>query len=84
MNLHNLKIYKEVSTSEMLSKLNEEVFEVKVELYRNRISKDHLAEELLDVIQTCLGIAYTQNIDLNNYISTHYSKLLSRGHKFID
>ena len=38
MNLHNLKIYKEVSTSEMLSKLNEEVFEVKVELYRNRIS----------------------------------------------
>ena len=45
---------------------------------------ENLAEELLDVIQCCYGIAYTRGINLEEHIRQHNKKLLSRGHNFID
>ena len=80
--IHNLEIYKKLSTVDMYIKLNEEVEEVAYAILMN--DKENLTEELLDVIQCCYGIAYTKGINLEEYIEKHNKKLLSRGHKFID
>ena len=80
--LHNLDIYDKISTDEMFEKLKEEVEEVKFELITNA-SKDSLASELLDVMQCCVGIARTKDIDLFKHIKKHNKKLKKRGHKFI-
>lgn len=79
--LHNLKIYEDMKTSTMFNKLNEEVDEVRIGLINHDI--ENIAEELLDIMQCCLGIAYTKKIDLNDYIEKHNEKLLSRNHEFI-
>ena len=80
--IHNLEIYKKLSTVDMYIKLDEEVEEVAYAILMN--DKENLTEELLDVIQCCYGIAYTKGINLEEYIEKHNKKLLSRGHKFID
>ena len=80
--IHNLEIYKKLSTVDMYIKLNEEVEEVAYAILMN--DKENLTEELLDVIQCCYGLAYTLGINLEEYIEKHNKKLLSRGHKFID
>ena len=71
--IHNLEIYK---------KLDEEVKEVAGAILMN--DKENLAEELLDVIQCCYGIAFTKGINLEEHIKEHNEKLLNRNHKFID
>ena len=80
--IHNLEIYKKLSTVDMYIKLDEEVEEVAGAILMN--DKENLTEELLDVIQCCYGIAYTRGINLEEHIEKHNRKLLSRGHKFID
>ena len=80
--IHNLEIYKKLSEVDMYNKLDEEVEEVALAILVN--DEENLAEELLDVIQCCYGIAYTSGINLEEYIEKHNEKLLSRGHKFID
>lgn len=79
--IHNLEIYKKLSTVDMYIKLDEEVEEVAYAILMN--DKENLTEELLDVIQCCYGLAYTLGINLEEYIEKHNKKLLSRGHKFI-
>lgn len=81
--LHNLELYKTVDKQEMLCKLIEEVKEVEFELVVPQSTNCALAGELLDVMQVCLGIAYTNGIDLNDYVEFHNAKLLTRQHKFI-
>ena len=80
--IHNLEIYKTINISDMYVKLDEEIKEVASAILLN--NTENLAEELLDVIQCCYGIAYTKGINLEEYIEKHNKKLLSRGHKFID
>ena len=46
--------------------------------------EENLAEELLDVIQCCYGIAFTKGIKLDECIGKHNMKLLHRSHTFID
>ena len=79
--IHNLEIYKKLSTVDMYIKLDEEVEEVAYAILMN--DKENLTEELLDVIQCCYGLAYTLGINLGEHIEKHNKKLLSRGHKFI-
>ena len=79
--IHNLEIYKKLSTVDMYIKLDEEVEEVAYAILMN--DKENLTEELLDVIQCCYGLAYTLGINLEEYIKEHNEKLLNRGHKFI-
>ena len=80
--IHNLEIYKTINISDMYVKLYEEIKEVASAILLN--NTENLAEELLDVIQCCYGIAYTRGINLGEHIEKHNKKLLSRGHKFID
>ena len=80
--IHNLEIYKTINILDMYVKLDEEIKEVASAILLN--NTENLAEELLDVIQCCYGIAYTRRINLGEYIEKHNKKLLSRGHKFID
>ena len=80
--IHNLEIYKTINISDMYIKLDEEIKEVASAILLN--NTENLAEELLDVIQCCYGIAYTRGINLGEHIEKHNKKLLSRGHKFID
>ena len=80
--IHNLEIYKTINISDMYVKLDEEIKEVASAILLN--NTENLAEELLDVIQCCYGIAYTKGINLGEHIEKHNKKLLSRGHKFID
>ena len=80
--IHNLEIYKTINISDMYVKLDEEIKEVASAILLN--NTENLAEELLDVIQCCYGIAYTRGINLGEHIEKHNKKLLSRGHKFID
>ena len=79
--IHNLEIYKMSSATEMYVKLDEEIKEVASAILLN--NTENLAEELLDVIQCCYGIAYTKGINLEEHIKEHNEKLLNRGHKFI-
>lgn len=80
--LKYLDLYDTITKDEMLCKLYEEVKEVEFEMVVPVTTKEKLAEELLDVMQVCLGIAYTYEIDLEKYVTQHKVKLLSRGHKF--
>ena len=80
--IHNLEIYKTINISDMYIKLDEEIKEVASAILLN--NTENLAEELLDVIQCCYGIAYTRGINLEEHIRQHNKKLLSRGHNFID
>ena len=80
--IHNLEIYKTINISDMYVKLDEEIKEVASAILLN--NTENLAEELLDVIQCCYGIAYTRGINLEEHIENHNKKLLSRGHEFID
>lgn len=80
--IHNLEIYKTINISDMYVKLDEEIKEVASAILLN--NTENLAEELLDVIQCCYGLAYTKGINLEEYIEKHNKKLLSREHKFID
>ena len=80
--IHNLDIYKTINISDMYVKLDEEIKEVASAILLN--NTENLAEELLDVIQCCYGIAYTRGINLEEHIRQHNKKLLSRGHNFID
>ena len=80
--IHNLEIYKTINISDMYVKLDEEIKEVASAILLN--NTENLAEELLDVIQCCYGIAYTRGINLEEHIRQHNKKLLSRGHEFID
>ena len=80
--IHNLEIYKTINISDMYVKLDEEIKEVASAILLN--NTENLAEELLDVIQCCYGIAYTKGINLGEHIEKHNKKLLSRGHKLID
>ena len=79
--IHNLEIYKTINISDMYVKLDEEIKEVASAILLN--NTENLAEELLDVIQCCYGIAYTRGINLEEHIEKHNEKLLNRGHKFI-
>lgn len=79
--IHNLEIYKTINISDMYVKLDEEIKEVASAILLN--NTENLAEELLDVIQCCYGIAYTKGINLEEHIKEHNEKLLNRGHKFI-
>ena len=79
--IHNLEIYKTINISDMYVKLDEEIKEVASAILLN--NTENLAEELLDVIQCCYGLAYTKGINLEEHIKKHNKKLLSRGHKFI-
>ena len=79
--LHKLELYENIDTDEMMSKLIEEVQEVDQAILNS--DKENLIEELLDVMQCCIGIADTQNINLYDYIEKHNNKLLSRGHKLL-
>ena len=80
--IHNLEIYKTINISDMYVKLDEEIKEVASAILLN--NTENLAEELLDVIQCCYGIAYIRGINLEEHIRQHNKKLLSRGHEFID
>ena len=80
--IHNLEIYKTINISDMYVKLDEEIKEVASAILLN--NTENLAEELLDVIQCCYGIAYTRGINLEEHIRQHNKKLLNRGHEFID
>ena len=80
--IHNLEVNKMSSATEMYVKLDEEIKEVASAILLN--NTENLAEELLDVIQCCYGIAYIRGINLEEHIRQHNKKLLSRGHKFID
>ena len=80
--IHNLEIYKTINILDMYVKLDEEIKEVASAILLN--NTENLAEELLDVIQCCYGIAYTRGINLEEHIRQHNKKLLSRGHNFID
>lgn len=80
--IHNLEIYKTINISDMYVKLDEEIKEVASAILLN--NTENLAEELLDVIQCCYGIAYIRGINLEEHIRQHNKKLLSRGHNFID
>ena len=80
--IHNLEIYKTINILDMYLKLDEEIEEVNNAIRLN--DTENLAEELLDVIQCCYGIAYTRGINLEEHIRQHNKKLLSRGHNFID
>lgn len=80
--IHNLEIYKTINISDMYVKLDEEIKEVASAISLN--NTENLAEELLDVIQCCYGIAYTRGINLEEHIKEHNEKLLNRNHKFID
>lgn len=80
--IHNLEIYKTINILDMYLKLDEEIKEVASAILLN--NTENLAEELLDVIQCCYGIAYTRGINLEEHIRQHNKKLLSRGHEFID
>lgn len=80
--LHKLELYENTDTDAMLLKLIEEVQEVDQAILNN--DRENLIEELLDVMQCCIGIAHTQNINLYDYVGKHNDKLLSRNHKFID
>lgn len=80
--IHNLEINKDATLFDMMVKFNEEIKEVYEAV--NNLDKENFIEELLDVVQVCYGLAYTQNINLDDYIKQHNEKLLSRGHKFID
>ncbi|MGL5345745.1 MAG: MazG nucleotide pyrophosphohydrolase domain-containing protein [Peptostreptococcaceae bacterium] len=82
MKLHNLELYKYITTVEMFKKLGEETTEVGVALINNDM--DNIKEELMDVIQCCYGIAYTKGINLEDCVEAHNNKLESRLHKFID
>ena len=79
--IHNLEIYKMSSATGMYIKLDEEIKEVASAILLN--NTENLAEELLDVIQCCYGIAYARRINLEEHIEKYNKKLLSRGHKFI-
>lgn len=81
--LKYLDLYKNITSDEMLKKLDEEVKEVQCELIIPITNKNDLAQELLDVMQVCLGIAYTNKIDLEKYVNAHNEKMLSRNYKFI-
>lgn len=80
--IHNLEIYKKISVTDMYKKLDEEVKEVAYAILVN--DEENLAEELLDVIQCCYGIAFTKGIKLDECIGKHNMKLLHRSHTFID
>lgn len=80
--IHNLEIYKTINILDMYLKLDEEIEEVNNAILLN--NAENLAEELLDVIQCCYGIAYIRGIKLEEHIRQHNKKLLSRGHEFID
>ena len=64
--IHNLEIYKKLSAVDMYNKLDEEVKEVAGAILMN--DRKNLAEELLDVIQCCYGIAFTKGINLEEHI----------------
>lgn len=80
--IHNLEINKDATLFDMMAKFNEEIKEVYEAI--NKLDEENFIEELLDVVQVCYGLAYTQNINLDDYIKQHNEKLLSRGHEFID
>lgn len=80
--IHNLEINKDATLFDMMCKFKEEVREVYEAI--NKLDEENFIEELLDVVQVCYGLAYTQNINLDDYIKQHNEKLLSRGHEFID
>lgn len=77
--LHLYTLFDEVDINTMVSKLKEELVEVIQEIEVDKVNKDLLAGELLDLIQCAYGIAYKNNIDLKDYIQTHNNKLKSRG-----
>lgn len=84
MEFHNLQAYKDVelTTGRMIHKLGENIDSVVAAIVNNK--KEELAEKLLDVMQCCMGIAFTRNIDLHAYIDKHNKKLLNENHVFLD
>ena len=84
MEFHNLQAYKdtELTTGRMIHKLGEDIDSVVTAIVNNE--KEELAEKLLDVMQCCMGIAFTRNIDLYTYIDKHNKKLLKENHVFLD
>lgn len=82
MKLHNLDIYKHMTTWGMIKKLNEEVGELMQGIFNNDV--ENIKEEMMDVIQCIYGIAYTRGIDLEDCVEAHNKKLEDRFHKFLD
>ena len=84
MEFHNLQIYKDrkITTESMFYKLQEEAEELAQAIASN--NNNNLADELLDVIQCCVGIAFTRNINLDEYIKVHNKKLSDKGYMFLD
>lgn len=78
MRLSKLDIYNNIDINTMLDKLNEEV----VEVHRAAINVDieNLKEELMDVIQCCVGVATISGINLEDCVHDHNKKLIDRGH----
>lgn len=61
--------------------LQTEAFELRQAIQNEDI--DNIKEELFDVIQWCANIAQWYDIDLNEALKIHKSKLIERGHDFV-
>lgn len=81
--MHLMILDKEETLPEELLKLQEEVNEVKEAILNN--DTENTTEEVLDVIQVCVGMLYTlkktKNVDIRKEFNKHTKKLVKRGWK---
>ncbi|ENK0837092.1 MazG-like family protein [Clostridium botulinum] len=82
--MHLMILDKEETLPQELLKLQEEFKEVKEAIIAN--DKENTTEEILDIMQVCIGMLDTQvknkDIDLEEEINKHNKKLVNRGWKF--
>ncbi|NFQ87509.1 nucleotide pyrophosphohydrolase [Clostridium sporogenes] len=82
--MHLMILDKEETLPQELLKLQEEFKEVKEGIIAN--DKQNTTEEILDIMQVCIGMLDTQvknkDIDLKEEVSKHNKKLVNRGWKF--
>lgn len=48
-----------------------------------RKDKNNIGEEIMDVMQWCINIAESYNLNINELILKHQGKLLERGYEFV-
>ncbi|NFH33601.1 nucleotide pyrophosphohydrolase [Clostridium sporogenes] len=81
--MHLMILDKEETLPEELLKLQEEFKEVKEAILNN--DKENTTEEILDLMQVCVGMldtkSKTENMDLEKELNRHNRKLLKRGWK---
>ncbi|EKS4344817.1 MazG-like family protein [Clostridium botulinum] len=82
--MHLMILDKEETLPQELLKLQEEFKEVKEAIING--DKQNTTEEILDIMQVCIGMLDTQvknkDIDLEEEVSKHNKKLVNRGWKF--